>query len=310
MVYRPTMSDLASRIRTLVAEKNAIILVHNYQLPEVQDIGDFVGDSFGLAVKASEADADVIIFCGVNFMAESALILNPGKLVLHPEPESRCPMAAMANAESLELLKSKHPTAAVVSYVNTTAEVKAGSDICCTSSNAAKVCRSLPNKKIIFTPDVNLGSYVARQVPEKEMILWPGYCDTHQNRITLEDLRTLRELHPEAEIIVHPECTPEVIDYSDRAFSTAGMISHCMNSDRTEFIIGTERDMVYRLRKDIPGKTFYAIDKAVCPNMKKITLKKVLASLETLSPKVELPEDIMQKARIPLERMVAVGRGE
>ncbi len=304
------MTDLASRIRALVAEKNAIILVHNYQLPEVQDIGDFVGDSFGLAVQASETDADAIIFCGVNFMAESALILNPDKLVIHPEPESRCPMAAMANAESLELLKSEHPEAAVVSYVNTTAEVKAGSDICCTSSNAAKVCRSLPNKKIIFTPDVNLGSYVASQVPEKEMILWPGYCDTHQNRIKIKDLRILKEMHPDAEIIVHPECTPEVIDFADHAFSTAGMISHSQESDKTEFIIGTEREMVYRLRKDIPNKKFHAIDKAVCPNMKKITQKKVLASLETLSPRVELPEDIIRKARIPLERMVAVGRGE
>ncbi len=304
------MSDLASRIRALVAEKNAIILVHNYQLPEVQDIGDFVGDSFGLAVKASKTDADAIIFCGVNFMAESALLLNPEKLVIHPEPESRCPMAAMANVESLELLKSKHPEAAIVSYVNTTSEVKAVSDICCTSSNAAKVVRSLPNKKIIFTPDVNLGSYVAKQVPEKEMILWPGYCDTHQNRIKIEDLRSLKELHPDAEIIVHPECTPEVIDFADGAFSTAGMVTHTRDSDKIEFIIGTEREMVYRLRKDVPGKTFYAIDKAVCPNMKKITQKKVLASLETLSPRVELPDDLIQKARIPLEKMVAVGRGE
>ena len=304
------MSDLASRIRALVAEKNAIILVHNYQLPEVQDIGDFVGDSFGLAVKASQTDASAIVFCGVNFMAESALLLNPEKLVIHPEPESRCPMAAMANAESLELLKSKHPEAAVVSYVNTTAEVKAVSDICCTSSNAAKVCRSLPNKKIIFTPDVNLGSYVAKLVPEKEMILWPGYCDTHQNRIKIEDLRILKELHPDAEIIVHPECTPGVIDFADGAFSTAGMVTHCRDSPTKEFIIGTEREMVYRLRKDVPGKTFYAIDKAVCPNMKKITQKKVLASLETLSPRVELPDDLIQKARIPLEKMVAVGRGE
>ena len=304
------MSDLASRIRALVAEKNAIILVHNYQLPEVQDIGDFVGDSFGLSVLASETMADAIVFCGVNFMAESAKILSPGKTVLHPEPTSRCPMAAMVTPESLIEMKGQYPEAAVVSYVNTTADVKAESDICCTSANAAKVVRSLPQKQIIFTPDENLGSYVAKQVPEKELILWPGYCDTHQNRITVDDIKALKDMHPEAEIIVHPECIPEVIDFADGAFSTAGMIVHSRDSDKSEFIIGTEREMVYRLRKDIPNKTFYAIDRAVCPNMKKITQKKVLASLETLSPRVELPEDIIQKARIPLERMVAVGRGE
>ncbi len=304
------MTDLASHVRELVAEKNAIILVHNYQLPEVQDVADYVGDSYGLAVKASETDADAIVFCGVNFMAESALILNPEKLVIHPEPESRCPMAAMATAESLRLMKAKHPGAAVVSYVNTTAEVKAESDICCTSSNAAKVVRSLPNEKIIFTPDINLGSYVAKLVPEKEIILWPGYCDTHQNRILLEDIRALKELYPASEIIVHPECTPEVIDFADHAFSTSGMLNYARDSDVQEFIIGTEREMVYRLRKDVPNKTFHAIDKAVCPNMKKITLKKVAASLENMGPTVKLTDEMIQKARLPMEKMVAVGRGE
>lgn len=304
------MSDLASHIKALAAEKNAIILAHNYQLPEVQDIADFVGDSFGLSVEASKTDAEVIIFCGVNFMAESALLLSPDKLVIHPEPESRCPMAAMVDAQSLRLLKSKHPDAAVVSYVNTTADVKAESDICCTSSNAAKVVRSLPQKKVIFTPDVNLGSYVSSLVPEKEMILWPGYCDTHQNRITMNDLLVLNDQYPEAEIIVHPECIPEVIDFADHAFSTQGMLDHCKTSSIQEFIIGTEREMVHRLRKDIPDKIFHSIDKAVCPNMKKITLKKVAASLENMGPKIELSDDIIEKARIPLERMVAVGRGE
>ncbi len=304
------MSDLASHIRALAAEKNAVILAHNYQLPEVQDIADFVGDSFGLSVKASKTDAEAIIFCGVDFMAESALLLSPDKLVIHPEPESKCPMAAMVDAQSLRLLKSKHPDAAVVSYVNTTAEVKAESDICCTSSNAAKVVRSLPEKKIIFTPDANLGSYVSSLVPEKEMILWPGYCDTHQNRITLEDLKTMKDAYPASEIIVHPECIPEVIEFSDHAFSTQGMLDHCKTSDTREFIIGTEREMVHRLRKDIPGKIFHSIDKAVCPNMKKITLKKVAASLEIFGPKIDLPDDIIKKARIPLERMVAVGRGD
>lgn len=304
------MSDLASRINSLKRELDAIILVHNYQLPEVQDIGDFVGDSFGLSVQANEVDADVIVFCGVRFMAESAKILSPRKTVIHPEPSSRCPMAAMVGADSLREMKARHPGAPVVSYVNTTAEVKAESDYCCTSANAAKVVSSVPGDTVIFTPDENLGKFVQRSVPDKELILWPGYCDTHQNRVTVADLQALKNAHPEAEILVHPECTPEVIDYADYALSTEGMLRHCLASPKKEFIMGTEKDMAYRLRKEMPDKTFWHLEKAVCPNMKKITLEKVLASLENVGPKVELSDDIVKRAKVPLERMVAIGRGE
>lgn len=304
------MSSLAKKVAELKKERNAVILVHNYQLPEVQDIGDIVGDSLGLAVQASKTDADVIIFCGVDFMAESALILNPGKDIIHPEPKSKCPMAAMITGAGLKELKEKHPDAVVVSYVNTTAEVKAESDICCTSSNAVKVVKSVPENKIIFTPDENLGRYVSRFVPEKEMILWPGYCDTHQNRITVKDLQKLKDKHPEAGVIVHPECTPDVIDFADYAYSTEGMLRHCRSSARSEFILGTEKEMAYRLEKEIPSKTFYTLSTAVCPNMKKITLKKVIKSLETLSPKITIDPKIIERAKRPLERMIEIGRGD
>ncbi len=303
------MSDLAARISELKTEKNAIILVHNYQLPEVQDVGDIVGDSFGLAVSASQTDSDVIVFCGVRFMAESAAILNQDKIIIHPEPASLCPMAAMITADSLRELKARYPGVPVVSYVNTTAEVKAESDYCCTSSNAVKVVQSLHESKIIFTPDENLGKYVQRFVPEKGLILWPGYCDTHQNRVMVADLRALKEEHPDADVLVHPECTPEVIDFADFAYSTEGILKHCQSSQKAEFIVGTEREMTYRLRTELPHKKFYPIEKAICPNMKKINLEKVGASMENLAPRVELPRDIIEKAKIPLQRMVDIGRG-
>ena len=303
------MTDPTSRVRELKKELNAVILVHNYQLPEVQDIGDFIGDSLGLAVKATETNAEIIVFCGVRFMAESALILNPEKTVIHPEPRSRCPMAAMVTADSLRDLKARYPDAAVVSYVNTTAEVKAESDYCCTSANAVKVVRSLSEAQIIFTPDENLGKFIQRSITDKELILWPGYCDTHQNRILLADLKTLKDQHPDAETIVHPECTPEVIDFADHALSTEGMLRHCQSSPEKEFIVGTEKEMTYRLRKEVPDKIFYALEKAICPNMKKITLEKVLASLESKGPVVELPPDIMVRAKIPLQKMIDIGRG-
>ena len=300
---------IASTIANLKEKNNAIILAHNYQIPEIQDIADFVGDSLDLSMKATKTDAQNIVFCGVDFMAESAKILNPDKNVIHPDPEAKCPMAAMVDVESLNWLIQEHPTAKVVSYINTSAEVKAISDICCTSSNGAKIIRSLSAKEIIFVPDRNLGMYIQRTIKDKKMILWPGICPTH-HKIKKEEILELKKKHPKAEILVHPECTPEVIDIADHAFSTNGMVNYAKQSDVKEFIIGTEKDLCYRLKKENSDKTFYPLKSAVCPNMKKITLEKVLNSLKTLEPNVKLPDEILKKAKIPLQRMMDVGRGD
>ena len=302
-----TLNALQERIVALKKEKDAIILGHNYQRKEVQEISDFLGDSYGLSVQASKTTAKIIVFCGVDFMAESAKILNPDKTVLHPNLKAKCPMAAMVDPESLRALKKEHPGAPVVSYVNTSAEVKAETDICCTSANAVKIVQSLPDKKVIFVPDTNLGLYVQRFVKDKEIILWPGYCPTHMN-ITKKDLEDLKRKHPNAEVLVHPECSPDVIDYADHAFSTEGIIKHVVASSRKEFIIGTEENMLHRLRKEAPGKEFFASPNAACPNMREITLEDVRDSLVKNQFKIELRADIIKRARVPLERMIAAGR--
>lgn len=294
----------------LKKEKNAVILAHNYQRPEVQDVADFLGDSLALCFEAQKTDAKTIIFCGVDFMAESAVVLNPGKIVIHPELNARCPMAAMVDVEGLRAEKTRNPDAAVVAYVNTSAAVKAESDICCTSANAVKVIDSLPQKKIIFVPDCNLAMYIKRFVKEKEIIAWPGYCIVHNNYIQKNDILELKRLHPAAEIMAHPECTPDVIDIADFALSTEGMIKHAQASKATEFIVATEEGICYRMGKMMPEKKFYAVPGAVCVNMKKITIEKVLASLENLEPRVKLPADIAEKARKPLERMMEIGRND
>ena len=301
------LNDLQKQIVQLKKDKNAIILGHNYQRKEVQDISDFLGDSFGLSVQATKTKAAVIVFCGVDFMAESAKILNPSKTVLHPNLKAKCPMAGMVDAKSLRELKAQHPGAPVVSYVNTSAEVKAETDICCTSANAVKIIQSLPDKKVIFVPDTNLGLYVKRFVPDKELILWPGYCPTHVN-IKVKDLKALKKKHPDAEVLVHPECAPDVIDFADFAFSTEGIIKHVTSSAKKEFIIGTESNMLHRLRKEAPDKTFYEVPKATCPNMREISLEDVRDSLLKMQHRIELPEEIIRKAKIPLERMIAAGR--
>ena len=301
------MDALQKEILKLKNDRNAIILGHNYQRKEVQEVSDILGDSYGLSVQASKTDAKVIVFCGVDFMAESAKILNPDKTVLHPNPKARCPMAAMVDVQSLRELKAEHPGAPVVSYVNTTADVKAETDICCTSANAVKIVQSLPDKKIIFVPDTNLGLYVQRFVKDKEIILWPGYCPTHVG-ITRSDLEKLKKLHPEAEVLVHPECTPDVIDFADFAYSTEGVIKHVVSSPKTEFIIGTEANMLHRLGKEAPGKLLYEVPTAVCPNMREITLEDVRDSLLKMQYKVEIPADIIRKARVPLERMLRAGK--
>ena len=303
------LEAIIARITDLREKNNAIILAHNYQLPEVQDISDLLGDSLDLSMKAKKTNADNIIFCGVDFMAESAKILNPEKNVIIPDIDARCPMANMVDLKDLEKLKNKNPDAKVVAYINTTSDVKAISDVCCTSSNGVKVVKSLKSEKVIFVPDKNLGSYIQRFVPEKQMILWPGMCTTH-HRIRRQDIFKLKKEHPESEVLVHPECRPEIIDIADHVFSTNGMVNYAKKSDVNEFIIGTEKELCYRLKNENPNKMFHPIKSAICPNMKKITLEKVLNSLETLEPKIHLSEDIMERAKNPLQKMMEIGRGD
>ncbi len=293
------------KIEELKKERNAVILAHNYQRPEVQDVADFVGDSLALAMKAREIDADVIVFCGVDFMVESAKIVNPDKVVLFPNPNAKCPMAAMVDADGLLKLKDEYGYD-IVSYINTSAEVKAISDICCTSANAVKVVKSMQNG-VIFTPDENLGMYVKRFVDDKEIVLWPGFCPTHVG-IKVEDIMKLKREHPDAVILVHPECTPEVIDIADKVASTEGMVKYAKETEAKEFIVATERELCYRMKKEMPEKEFYPVENAICPNMKKITLDDVVMSLEKMEPEMVLDEEIMEKARKPLEKMLRIGR--
>ena len=295
------------KLEKLKKERNAIILAHNYQRPEIQDVADFVGDSLALAMKAQQTDADVIVFCGVDFMAESAKILNPDKIVLHPDNKAKCPMAAMIDAESVIKLKEKYDYD-VVSYINTTADVKAVSDICCTSSNAVKVVKNMPNG-VIFTPDENLGKYVMRFVKDKNMVLWPGFCPTHQG-ITKKDILKLKEKHPSAQILAHPECTEDVIDIADKVASTEGMVKYAKQTDAKEFIVATEKELCYRMKKEMPEKEFYPIANAICPTMKKITLEKVIKSLENMMPEILLDDEVIEKAKKPLQRMLDIGRGD
>jgi len=293
------------KLEKLKKRRNAIILAHNYQRPEIQDVADFVGDSLALAMKAQKTSADVIVFCGVDFMAESAKIINPDKIVLFPDEGAKCPMASMVDEESLIKLKEKYRYD-IVSYINTTASVKAISDICCTSANAVKVVKSMPNG-VIFTPDENLGNYVKKFIKDKEMILWPGFCPTHLG-ISVEDIIKLKNEYPDAEILAHPECTLDVIEIADKVASTEGMVRYARESESTEFIIATEKELCYRMKKEMPEKKFYAIKNAICPTMKKITLEKVIKSLEIMKPEIKLDEDIIARAKKPLERMLNIGR--
>jgi quinolinate synthase len=301
--------SIEQRILEMKSRENAVILAHNYQRPEVQDIADFVGDSLGLSLQASKTEAEVIVFCGVDFMAESAKVLNPGKKVLLPELEAQCPMAAMLDVLGLLLLKQEHPDAMVVSYVNTSAAAKAESDICCTSSNAVKVVRSLEAKRIIFVPDENLGKWVKRFIPDKEFVFWPGYCPTHDS-ITAPMVMRVKARHPGAKVIAHPECRPEVLDLADAVRSTEGMIRFVKDSGALEFIIVTEQELLHRLKKEAPSKIFHNIPGAICPNMKRTTLDSVHRALSEGNNEVKLPEDVMSRARVPLERMMQIGRGD
>jgi quinolinate synthase len=256
-------------------------------------------------MKAAETSQANILFCGVDFMAESAKALSPERKVIHPVPDSHCPMAHMVDVESLEAFRKEHPGAPVVAYVNTTAETKAHSDICCTSANAVKVVRSLKEDEIIFIPDSNLGTYVQSQVPEKKVHLWAGYCHVH-NDITVDQIEKAMKDHPGAKVMVHPECRMDVIEMADVTTSTEGMLKYAMNSEAVEFIVGTEEGLAYRLENEVPGKVFHRIETAICPNMKKITLKDVLRALENMGPEVELDPEIIEKNKLPLERMLSL----
>jgi quinolinate synthase len=299
-------SAMHAEIRRLAKEKGAVILAHNYQRPEVQDVADFVGDSLGLSRQAAAATANMTVFCGVHFMAETAVILAPDRPVILPDEEAGCPMADMVDVEGLEELKAEHPGAVVVSYVNTSAAVKAVSDICCTSANAVNIIRSVPaGKEIIFTPDRNLGSWAAQRAG-RWLILWPGFCPTH-GLIDVDDVEKARRAHPDARLVVHPECEPDVVALADAVESTSGMIRFCREDDATEYLIGTELGMLYRLAKDVPGKTFYPVTQlTVCPNMKLITLDKVLKALQDEGPVVSVEPDVRAKALRAVQRMVEV----
>ncbi|OGO08212.1 MAG: quinolinate synthase [Chloroflexi bacterium RBG_13_60_13] len=298
-------SLLENRIQKLRKERNAVILAHNYQLGEVQDIADFVGDSLELSQKAARTDARVIVFCGVHFMAETASILSPNKSVLLPVMAAGCPMANMVTAEDVRRLRREHPKAIVVCYVNTTAEVKAESDVCCTSANGVQLVQKLEADEIIFVPDQYLGHHISTQTGKK-MILWPGYCPTHV-RIQAADVHRIRAIYPRAEVMVHPECRPDVVALADFVLSTGGMIRHASSTDASELVVGTEIGILHRLRKENPGKAFIPLtEQAVCPNMKLIGLDSILWSLEEMTPEVKVAEDIRLRARKAVDRMIGI----
>ncbi len=301
------MTDLAAEITALKKERHATILAHNYQLREIQDIADFVGDSLELSQKAAQVAADVIVFCGVDFMAETAAILVPQKTVLLPVSHASCPMANMITAARLRERKAEMPGATVVCYVNSTAEVKAESDICCTSSNGVKVVQSVDADEVLFVPDQYLGHYISTQV-DRKMTFWPGYCPTHA-RITVDDIQRLKREYPAAVVMVHPECRPDVIQLADATLSTGGMLRYTGETPAREVIVGTEVGIIYRLRRENPEKYFIPVsEQAVCPNMKATTLETVLWALQDMAPVVTVPEDVRLKARRAVDRMLALSR--
>ena len=297
--------EIVEKIRELKKKRNAVILVHNYQIPEVHDIGDYVGDSLGLSIEAAKTDADAIVFCGVYFMAETAKILSPGKAVVIPDKNAGCPMANMINGEQLRKLKAQHPQAKVLCYVNTTAEVKAESDLCCTSANAVAMVEKVlkDEKEIIFVPDKHLADFVSEKTG-RTFIAWDGYCPTHA-KILPEELLEQKRRHPAAKVIAHPECPRPIRHLSDVVVSTEGMCRYVKEAPEKEIIVATEKGIIHRLQKENPGKIFYPVtDRTICPNMKLITLEKVLWALEDMRHQVEVPPSIAEKARQAIERML------
>ena len=294
------------KIQNLKQQRRAVILAHNYQPGEIQDLADFTGDSLGLSIKASKTDAEIIVFCGVQFMAETAAVLSPNKTVLLPDKTAGCPMADMITAEQLAALKQKYPEALVVCYVNSPVEVKAESDYCCTSANAVEVVSSLPkDRKIIFVPDQHLGMYVAEQTG-RELVLWPGYCISHV-LITEDDIKNAKAKNPDAVVLAHPECSEPVKDLADHMLSTGQMLRFVEKTAAKKFIIATEIGIIHTLKKRNPNAEFIAAsEKAICSNMKKITLAKIINSLENMEYKIEIPDDIRRKAQKSLDRMVEI----
>jgi quinolinate synthase len=300
------IKKLVEKIERLKQRRNAVILAHNYQPGEIQDIADFGGDSLGLSIKAAQTEAEVIVFCGVQFMAETAAILSPEKIVLLPDKSAGCPMADMITAEQLCKLKQEHTGALVVCYVNSTAEVKAESDYCCTSANAVELVSSISkDKQIIFVPDRHLGRFVAERTG-RDLILWPGYCTTHV-MITEDDIKTAKAKYPDAIVMAHPECSEPVKELSDELLSTGQMLKFAAESTAKQFIIATETGIIHTLKKQNPKAEFIpASNRAICPNMKKITLEKIIWALEDMQYKISVPEAIREKAKQALDKMVEI----
>ncbi len=298
-------TNMVDEILKLKKEKNAVILAHNYQVGEVQDIADFVGDSLRLSQQAANTGAEVIVFCGVHFMAETAAILSPQKTVLLPDIHAGCPMADMVTADKLREFKAEHPGVPVVTYVNSSADVKAESDYCCTSANAVKVVEAIDADEIIFAPDQHLGHYVSTKT-SKRIHLWNGFCPTHR-RITAQEVSKQKEAHPGALVVVHPECLSETIALADAVASTEGILRYCNETDAGEFIIGTEVGILHRLQKENPGKKFYpAYERAVCPNMKRTTLEKVLFAMQDMEHVIKVPQDVAARAKLAIDRMLEI----
>ena len=294
-------------IRALLKERKAVLLAHNYQRGEVQDLADLTGDSLGLSVAAAKTDAEVIVFCGVHFMAESAAILSPQKTVILPRMDAGCPMADMITAEDVRRVREEHPGVPVVTYVNSSAEVKAESDVCCTSANAVAVTRSQASRRVYLAPDQNLAQWVARHT-DQEVLFWAGYCPTH-HRLRAAHVEQTRAGHPGAPFVAHPECRPEVLDLADAVRSTSGMIEYCRESRAPTIIVGTETGLFHRLRQDSPGKTFVApSEDMICPNMKLTSLEDVAEALETMGNVVTVPESVRSRAVVALEKMLRAGR--
>jgi len=300
-------NEIKENIKKLKKEKNAVILAHVYQRGEVQDIADFTGDSLDLSRKSVGTDANVIVFCGVTFMAETASILNPSKTVLLPDKNAGCELADMAIVDKLRIKRKEYPDATVVSYINSSAAIKAESDICCTSANAVDVVKSLEGK-VLFVPDKNLGSYVAsktERIIDKDIILWNGYCYVHEKNIDTNKIEILRRMYHNAKVMVHPECNPKVINLADYVGSTSQMLRFAKNSKTEEFIVGTENGLIHELQKENPYKKFYPL-KTICEGMKKIDLENVKKALEEAQYKIEVPEEIRNKAKNALDRMLEI----
>lgn len=301
-----TLLALQSEIKKLKNKHNAVILAHNYQLPEVQQVADYLGDSLYLSQVAASIESEVIVFCGVRFMAETAHILSPQKTVLLPESEALCPLADMITEEQLREFKAKHEGIPVVCYINSSAEIKAESDVCCTSANAVKVLSAISEQKIMFVPDKNLGGYIASQLPEKEILLWPGFCPTHA-KVQASEVQKIRELYPQAKLLVHPECDPSVVDLADFAGSTSAIIRYAEQSNCQEFLIGTEMGVLHKLQSDLPNKRFFLLHPGlVCPNMKKTHLESIYESLQQGKEEIKVNPAVASKARRSLQRMLEV----